>query len=124
MSDKEIFAVALADVSKIFLPSYQSQNIDQTSQDLVNYFIDNFKKTGLKRIGKGLAATAIFAVGDYVFGREGNSTLENICKIGEFGSAFVTLSATRALISAYWNKDFLKEIAPYIVRKYYLVDKK
>ena len=123
MSDKDIFTGALYETAQKYLPNNPASDINQTSQDLVNYFMDNFKKTGLKRIGKGIIATTAFALGDYIFGNEGYSTLETICKIGAVGSAFYSISAARALISAYWNKNFLSEIARPIVQRYYFVDK-
>ena len=123
MSDKEIFTVALYETAQKYLPKHQGKDIEQTSQDLVNYFIDNFKRAGLKRIGKGIIATAAFTIGDYIFGNEGYPTLETICKIGTVGSAFISFSAARALISAYWHKNFLNEISKPILRRYYFVDK-
>ena len=115
--------MALYETAQKYLPQYTGGNIEQTSKDLVSYFIDNFKKAGLKRIGKGIIATGAFIAGNEIFGNEGYSTLETICKIGAVGSAFYSFSAARALISAYWHKDFLNEIAKPIVQRYSFVDK-
>lgn len=122
MSDKEMFIGALVDYSKMFLPTYDNNDIEQTSKDLIDNFVENMKSVGLKRLVKGGIVTGLSLLGEHIFGNEGYSTLETVCQIGAVGGTLYTLSTLHGLIGTYWNKKFLHEIAPTIVRNYYLTN--
>ncbi len=124
LTDEELLGKFLERIAPSFLVDCNPErNTQETASDLTDFFVRNFKRVGVARIVRGIAAGGLLAVVGVMAKEDDYKTLETICQVGIVFSGFYSFSAIDALISVYQHKDFLNTYAESIVRRYYLINK-